>query len=489
MFDLKTLETLPVLSLPGTDPTQLTGLSQTQMFLNQYFTELQMFWWVFFGVAFLFVIYKAVKAPVLAPLPAPKPKGEKPAWRERYAKLFSLHEIENEPALRLMGGAVLLGFLINFYFLVQDTSATVQGVESGINVCWPFFPGCSKFIFLEAYPFSHMQRMVYACLFFVILITARKLLEKDYVATHVGILIIFLWHLYISLMSYSQYMHAGAYTYYVLSFGFIYLFTSHKRFFLSLAFIFFYFLSVPTKLSDTWILGTYFSAEQAAAPLFSNELIPFATNWVILIEILVPWYLISRHKWPQTAAFYIYSTFHFYATFIVMYHYSIIAIPAFVILFGPLYKPFNGIPKDVKSYIGWSFIGLLCIIQAVPHMISNDRWMTLQGAFYGMYMIEANHQCQITISDHNGPVQKMHNAKPSYRCDPYRYVKIAQQSLCKKNPHMTYSIEFLHSVNGGPFYKIVDEENLCELTYKPFSHNEWIQTRETAPAVFRPTKN
>jgi hypothetical protein len=93
------------------------------------------------------------------------------------------------------------------------------------------------------------------------------------------------------------------------------------------------------------------------------------------------------------------------------------------------------------------------------------------------------------VFDGDKVVQHIQKSRPSYRCDPYRFVTIAQNNFCKGNEGAVYGIEFLHSLNGGPFYKIVDEDNLCTLKYKAFSHNEWIKTRETAPALYRPAKN
>ena len=495
MFDYELLQKLPVLSLPGTNPESLTTLSGTQILFNQYYDYIETFYWAaFFATAIivLWVAYLKIKhhPPLKATDRSPHHMNDREnKWFGLYKRLFSIDEIKGSTTLKLMGGAVLLGHLINYYFLVQTMNGTVQGVENGTNVCWPFLQGCEAFIFLQSFPTSHMQRIIYACLFFIIVYAAKALLENKIARAHGCIFILFIWHLYISLISYSQYMTVGAYTYYILALTFVFVFCMHRRFFFCLLFIFFYFLSVTTKLSDTWILGTYFSSEMAGAPLFSNTLVPFATNFVILIELFLPWFLISRHTKIQRATFYIFSLFHFYATFIVMYHYSIIAVPAYLILFGSRFTPFKTIPVDKKSWLGWSLIILLCVIQAVPHLISKDRWITLEGGLYGMYMIEANHQCDVRIHDGNDIVQHVQHVKPSYRCDPYQIVTVAQNTTCAKNPDKSYRIEFLHSVNGGPFYEIINEDNLCTLEYKAFTHNEWIKTREEAPALYRPAKN
>ena len=75
------------------------------------------------------------------------------------------------------------------------------------------------------------------------------------------------------------------------------------------------------------------------------------------------------------------------------------------------------------------------------------------------------------------------------RCDPYEYFTRIKQR-CEKNSYIErIALEFDHSINGGPFYRIIDERDVCELEYKPFSHNEWIKLPGEAPIVGYPLKD
>jgi hypothetical protein len=126
-------------------------------------------------------------------------------------------------------------------------------------------------------------------------------------------------------------------------------------------------------------------------------------------------------------------------------------------------------------------------MQFVPILIPGDHRMTLEGNTYGLYMFEANHQCvsHITVSYTNGKKWSGDSESPdSYkRCDPYAYWYHLSQA-CKRDPQIqTIAWTLDHSINGGPFYRIVDVPDACALTYQPFTHNAWIKIGKDNPAI------
>ena len=158
-----------------------------------------------------------------------------------------------------------------------------------------------------------------------------------------------------------------------------------------------------------------------------------------------------------------------------------------------------------------------------PWLIAGDRRITLEGNRYGMFMFEANHQCVGTVKTYRAikvpitPSIKQNNqctgrrcvtSSKIYeednlqvreerieigaawnRCDPYVEWSWIQR-LCRKDPSIRrIAFTFDHSINGGPFYRIVDEANICGLVYKPFSHNDWIKLPPEAPVVGVPLKD
>jgi hypothetical protein len=130
-------------------------------------------------------------------------------------------------------------------------------------------------------------------------------------------------------------------------------------------------------------------------------------------------------------------------------------------------------------------------IQAIPQLIKGDAKLTLEGNFYGIYMFEANHQCALELSNPDGTlIRRRISTNARFRCDPWPYFSVAKRTYCHADSGDTpIHFRLIHSINGGPFYEIVNAPNLCDLEYRPFTHNTWIKDETTAPIVGRPVKN
>jgi hypothetical protein len=165
------------------------------------------------------------------------------------------------------------------------------------------------------------------------------------------------------------------------------------------------------------------------------------------------------------------------------------------LLFGRGDIPRFTFPKS-RSVIG-GIIFILCLFATQVWAMtgfSDDRKLTLEGNKYSLYMFESNHQCEshITFTDRNGKDWGYHSSSTHAmdRCSPYADWFFIQQQ-CKKHNH-TIQVHWTydHSVNGGPFYRIVNENNSCHLKYKAFQNNEWIQDERSPELIIGyPQKN
>ena len=125
--------------------------------------------------------------------------------------------------------------------------------------------------------------------------------------------------------------------------------------------------------------------------------------------------------------------------------------------------------------------------QLLPIIISGDEKLTMEGNKYGLYMFEANHQCVLNIQLHyrggDTTSYKSSSISARQRCAPYRAWFNLRQ-VCERNTNVeSIAFTYDHSINGGPFLRIVDEKDACQLTYKPFSHNVWIKTMKDNPEI------
>ena len=405
-----------------------------------------------------------------------------------YKKIFNIAEIEKDVVLQLFGGAILLGFLVNFNIWESNSYTNINtSVEYGAAACWPFFQNCTDFYFMTARPYGYIQNTIFMAMLGVIFTGAYALISRKFTLAHTCILILFLWEAFFLLMSYR---FNSNYYYYHVAFCLIFLFLPHKKFFGALSVVLFYFLSTASKIHESWTLGSYFSAMQTDLPIFPDGTSIIWTNMLIFIEMIGAWFLFSKNKLIQRSVFTFFVIFHLYSGVLVSYHYPLIATPPLIIFFGPLFKPFKHTPLDRKSILGWLLCFIFFYLQMISHMIPGDEKMTLEGNFYGHYMFDANHQCMIEIKDQNNHIlDKKETVFSKRRCDPYLYWHQAKMRFCTNNTQGKYKLTIWHSINGGPFYEIVNEPDLCSLTYYPFYHNDWIKTEDEAVPIGRPRKN
>ena len=410
----------------------------------------------------------------------------------KYRELFSIEEIENSVALQLVLLASLFVFYITFHSWMVTKTITVENAELGRHLCWPYFTSCGDWYFLSALPFGYSQNLFYMILFGVMTVVAVSLWKKRWNLAHFGLLLLLIWEvLFLFVFNISK---RGNYDYYQVVLTTIVLFFPYKFEFLRIAFCCLYFLAASIKIHEGWILGTYFSSLKIGMPLFPNELTPIFTNTVIFMEMVGTWFLLSSNPLLQRLALTFFIIFHWYSGLIVWYRYPATIMPYLLILFGPLYGKAK-VPLTIRSLPNWIFISALAVLQSISFIIPKDSKVTFEGLNFGLYMFDSNHQCisarEIVYKNGATKTDTKEMASSRSRCDPYyRLFKI--WTLCERQADKVEKVRwrFLHSTNGGPFYKIVDEENACELEYKVLQHNDWIITPdEGAKIMGYPVKN
>lgn len=402
-----------------------------------------------------------------------------------YYRVFSIAEIEQSRTLKFAFGALLFAHYIAFSSWLQEPSTTVDAAVQGTHRCWPYFQSCGEWLFLQALPIGYSQSVLYMLLFGSFVLCGYLMYRNEWLLAHIVLVPAFVWHFLVTFV--FTMALAGNYEYYLFILTLILLFLPHKLFFLQLSLVFFYVLSTVAKNHEAWILGTYFSALKEGLPLFPKWSIPIWTNLVIFMEMVGAWFLMSRPGIMQRSVLAFFVLFHLYSGILVGYRYPATVLPVLFIVFGPLYQKLR-VPFDRRSIIGWSLIALMLCLQFVPRVIPGDEKLTLEGNYYGLYMFESNHQCRWVARIHteDGVAEEVvrESVNARYRCDPYA-VFFSLKSICQRHEGEVTRIEwtFDHSINGNPFLRIVDVQDACALSYRPFAHNAWIKTENDEPAV------
>ncbi len=392
--------------------------------------------------------------------------------------------------MQWFAGALLVGYMVRFDYRldswIMNQATTVEGVAQGQQLCWPWFQNCADWIVLSTLPYGYSQPILFMVLFGMMAGAVYAMYRGQWALVHGALLILLIVRLYFMAIHYGYKTNQD---YYQTIFTLVFIFAAHKRFFLQLALVLLYFASTSPKIHETWILGTYFSTLQTGLPIFGRGLEPIWTNLLIIMEMLGAWWLFSSHRWLQRAVVTAFATFHIYSGILVAYLFPLFVLPPLLILFGPLFKPIHQPPLDRRALFGWLVMGLMLFGQAVPKLIPGDEKLTMEGTFYGQYMFDANHQCLVNASLDKYSVYNMMSQASHKRCDPYEQLFRVQQGACRRlgNPPIKFIID--HSINGGPFYRIVDEANACALRFNPWGRNAWIKDTDTAPIVGRALQN
>lgn len=399
-------------------------------------------------------------------------------------------EIAQSKVLQWSLGALMFVYFIVFSSWIASYSGTKEAIQNLDYVCPPYFQSCEVFYFLDALPYGYSQSLLYMAFFAIFAWCGYLFAQRAWLLIQVSLIPAFIWHaLNILIITDNR---GGNYEYYLMAFGLVLLFFPHKEFFLKLTLVFFYVLSTISKIHPSWIEGGYFTGLRTGLPFFPDWSIPLATNLVILMEMVGSWFLLSRNMILQRISFTFFTIFHLYSGILVMYRYPANVLPFLLILFGPWYRHTH-VPLNRKSIVGWAFILLLLVLQFSPKFIPGDEKLTLEANKYGLYMFEANHQCisqgeYIMNDGTRHPFTTVSEIARS-RCQPYsNWFRL--KNKCEQDATIDrIEWRFDHSINGGPFYRIVDEQDACKLTFNAFEHNSWIQTSDTAKIIGYPVRN
>jgi hypothetical protein len=402
-----------------------------------------------------------------------------------YRKFFFVDEIENSKILQTLFYVINLSFFVTFYSWDNSKIISISSVIKGFNICPPYFQSCGNYYFLESLPYGYTQGFFYIILFLILSYGVLSAIKRDWETAHKALLVTFIWKIiFIFVLTYGA---GGNFDYYDLCLAFVVLFLKQKEHFAKVLFVTFYFAASTIKIDEGWIFGNYLNTTILGAPFISEKLLPFFSNIVIIMQMIGGWFLLSKNEKLQKPAFIYFFLFHVYSGIIVNYRYITISLTSLVILFGYNFKALridtpkflSILPITRKTIFGYMLLLTLLLMQSIAVLIPGDQKMTLEGNYYGLYMFEANHQCEAKtiIQYKNGKVQTIekNSRVANSRCDPYRYWYPLKQ-LCRNDSTISkISWTFDHSINGNKYQRIVNEDNICKLEYKTLGHNSWIK--------------
>ena len=407
-----------------------------------------------------------------------------------YKRLFSIGEIEASRFLRSLYWVLLIGFVLSFYRWFESDSISLGAIAQGRHLCPPYFLDCGRLYFFDSLPRSYGSSLFFAGLHAMLIGSALAAWSGRWWLAHALISVLALFKIfYIYVLTYLPVVE---YEYFHLPVVLVFLLASRKAFFARRIFALTYLFSATMKFSEAWIGGTYFSTLELGLPLFAGSLIPFVTNGVALFEIFSPLFLFARRRRFRWTVIALWIAFHLYSMAFVGFLYPAYCLPLLLALF--LDEPREEAETLKRSNIGWALLASIAILHILPWFIVVEKTYTLQGRRLGAQMFDANHQVFTawTLVFNDGREQGFGHANNAStgRMSPYT-AWFRARAECGRNIDLrAIRWTFDSSANGGPFYRLVETENACALSYRDFASNSWIRTPETgAPVVGYPRKN
>lgn len=360
-------------------------------------------------------------------------------------------------------------------------------------VCWPHFQNCSQFLVLNAPPVGISYALLMVGLFLAAAFAARSALNNCWGQAQLGLGLLVSWKIFYHF--FWQQSGQANFQYYTVPLMLVWLFSTNKENLMRICFVVLYTFAATVKFQAGWIEGTYFSSLYMGLPLVPDIsdriLIPVVTNLVIVFEIVFSWLLLSSHPRWQRVAFWGWISFHIYSILLVGFHYPIHCLPLLYLLFNRSTAAALTSLRAVRPG-GFILLAMISVLHLVfplnALMTARDLRWSGENHQYGLGMIEGNYQCHIrwTVFGANDEIldQRQWSSKnASVRCPVYRsWFKFNQQ--CKADPRIT-RISYRHdlSLDGSPFYRIVDLPNACAVSYSSFTPNTWVQLPEQGALI------
>lgn len=391
-------------------------------------------------------------------------------------------DLESRIEKEIKSSEVLIVFMYwaFFSFTISFASWINNGYTGKYSAlpCWPHFSDCKDILPLTPLPYGYSETIFYTLLLSVITYGLYKLYQKSYLTAYYCLLMLWAWKAFVVSVTYG----IANYDYYDLILIGVFLFLRDKKKYLRFIFVLLYFLASTIKIGPGWIDGSYFTSLVTGLPVLPDVFAPFVTNAVILFQMVGAWFLFSRNTYLYKFALGFFIFFHLYSTILVGYRYPLTALFCLIVLFG-LEKErtyLKDLKPNMKTGLNYVLVIALFVLQFIGILIPGNQKMTLEGNNYGLYMFEANHQCVssfvVHMKDGENITQTNSSADARHRCDPY----INMWQLKKRcTPEVaTISWTFDHSINGEPLYRIVDLNDVCTVDYRPFAHNDWINSND-----------
>lgn len=389
--------------------------------------------------------------------------------------------------LSLMGNGKSEGLKLLYYFLVCNFFVTFsdwfnkgyltkESIDDLSAVCPPYFQSCTNFYIFHSSQNGYSLGILYSILGLFLFSSLYFFLIQKW---NVSLLFLLPSLLYkIAIIFVFSFSPTGNYTVFEIALVLILIFSNNKVFSIKVLLSCLYLLSAVIKIYPSYLSGRMFDTLINGLPLLPssfNYLYPSLIITFFTISSFSMWY---RNKLVRNISFSFLFLFHVYSIILVGFRFPSICMVALLVVFTADYQEFS-FTKFYSEKIIVLIVFFLIVAQSIPILIRGDEHITGEGEKYGFYIFNTNKQCSLekVYKYKDGKLEIKNDVihKALYLCNPYDAWFVSQME-CKNHAIEKISFKFNISLNGSPYFKVVDNDNICNINvYHPFRHNDWIK--------------
>ncbi|MNJ93270.1 hypothetical protein D3C87_109490 [compost metagenome] len=336
-----------------------------------------------------------------------------------------ISEIQKSKVLTLFGVFLTLVHVATWYNWFFARPFVNEVLTERTPICWSYFTSCDLLRPFDPAVTQFMSIFYLTLTLLALFLVLTKRVKLFWWAFL--LLTVFKW----SMLS-LDYRFMGNYHYMPFVASLVYLFVSSKKRFLPLALISFYMAAGILKFTPEWYSGNAL-LEPA---IVDGKLLEISLVYVIYLEILFVWGLLSKHAWLKWFTFIQIFAFHIFSWHIVGYFYPVVMFNL-IVLFPLLWL----IPERDSESLRWSrsgiaFLAIFWIAQAVPFVFYKDSARTGQGRLISFNMLDARTACDSMALIKKDREQMLVSIPAKdfgvrIQCDPNVYVALIKEE-CQK---------------------------------------------------------
>lgn len=333
------------------------------------------------------------------------------------------NEIRLDTSLHLYGVSLSLAYILTIFFWYQDGAITTASIDE--PWCWPFYPSC----------WEHRATIYQAATFIALLGILAWLSLAYFICRKVNLACICLsLTSMMSLLLVIQDFRFRSNQICMLSWvTLVYLFAPSKRTSIPAIIIAFYLWAGKLKLNWEWISGSGLYHELWLIP---QSYTTAACIYVILLQMILIWGLVSSRRWFFWTTLIQLVAFHIQSFSQIRYWYpSLMFLLLSFFVFDRIILSKNegkqGISPSAWGKGTWVIILLFSLMQLIPIVRADTQLRVSSWRFFALHMFEAKYSCDIQVERvfQDRPVQVLPVflvVNPKVKCDPVVYWNYAR---------------------------------------------------------------